>query len=255
MIISDALDQSKNVKHGFFTRQGGVSKGVLGSLNCGYGSGDDPGTVRENRNRAMSNFGLTAADLNTVYQVHSPDVAITETPWDVNDRPKADAIVTTRPDLVIGVMTADCTPVLFADADNGVIGAAHAGWRGAFGGVLENCVQVMEQQGASRNSITAVIGPCIRQPSYEVGPEFFDAFIAGQETNASYFKPSSKENHHLFDLSGYVSARLSSCDIGRIDDVAIDTYTDETRFYSYRRATHLNEADYGRGLSAIVLNG
>jgi len=255
MITSDALSKNTNVKHGFFTRQDGVSGGVLGSLNCGFGSSDDPANVVENRTRAMAKFGLTANHLNTVYQIHSPETAIADEPWALDNRPQADAIVTTQPNLAIGILTADCTPVLFADSDSGVIGAAHAGWKGAFGGVLENCVQTMENKGAKRSRITAVIGPCIHQKSYEVGPEFYETFVAAQVTNAGYFKPSANENHHYFDLPGYVMARLCACEIGGIDSIAVDTYSDESRFYSYRRATHLGEPDYGRGLSAIVLNG
>jgi polyphenol oxidase len=255
MITSNTLAGTLGISHGFFTRQGGVSSGVLSSLNCGYGASDDPDNVTENRNRAMGLLGCTAADLNTVYQVHSPDVVVADKPWAIDERPKVDAIVTRTPGLAIGIMTADCTPVLFADPQNGVIGGAHAGWKGALGGVLENCVQVMEDNGADRSSISAAIGPCIHQGSYEVGPEFREAFVNDEETNATYFQPSHRDRHFQFDLPGFVRSRLANLGLKRLDDVGIDTYGDEQRFFSYRRTTHNNEADYGRGLSAILLNG
>jgi len=255
MIVSNALAGAANIRHGFFTRQGGVSDGVLTSLNCGYGSGDVAENVTENRSRAMAMIGCTADRLNTVYQVHSPDAAVTDAAWAFDKRPKADALVTRQKNLAIGILTADCTPVLFADPENGVIGAAHAGWRGALSGVLESCVRVMEETGAERHHISAVIGPCIHQKSYEVGTEFVHAFVDADAANDRFFVPSEREGHAQFDLPEFVRSRLERLDLKQVDDVAVDTYTDEERFFSYRRATHLGEAEYGRGLSAIILNG
>jgi YfiH family protein len=253
MITSDNLDHQDALRHGFFTRRGGVSVDVLTSLNCGFGAGDRPENVRENRHRAMAKINCRAENLNTVYQIHSPHAVVAEKPWAFDNRPKADAIVTAEKNLAIGILTADCTPVLFADVENRVIGAAHAGWRGALGGVLENCVRVMEKTGAVRQQVRAVIGPCIHQKSYEVGPEFRVTFIDVNPANSRFFIPSDRQQHYRFDLPGFVRARLEDLNIGQIDDVAIDTYTDEERFFSYRRATHADEGDYGRGLSAIVM--
>ncbi len=254
MITSETLAGTGSIQHGFFTRRGGVSSGVLSSLNCGFGSNDTPENVAENRNRAMAKINCSADTLNTVYQIHSPDVVVADKAWTRDDRPKADAIITNVKNLAIGILTADCTPVLFADLETGIIGAAHAGWKGALGGVLENCVGAMESIGAKRSQITAVIGPCIHQKSYEVGPEFKSTFLDHAATNVQFFKSSERDQHSLFDLPGFVSSRLKSLNIAEVDDVAIDTYADKDRFYSYRRTTHLNEQDYGRGLSAIVLN-
>lgn len=255
MITSDTLNAITDIQHGFFTRRGGVSTGVLSSMNCGFGASDTPENVTENRDRAMKMIGSTASRLNTVYQIHSPDVVVADKGWSFDERPKADAIVTRTRNLAIGILTADCTPVLFADARNGVIGAAHAGWRGALGGVLENCIVAMESIGAERSYISAVIGPCIHQESYEVGAEFKSAFVDATPSNAAFFSPSKRDQHYQFDLPGFVKSRLSLLDLKTIDDVTIDTYADSERFYSYRRTTHNNEHDYGRGLSAIVLNG
>ena len=253
--LNNLADAGHGIRHGFFTRQGGVSSGVLSSLNCGYGSMDSSENVNENRNRAMAKIGCTADHLNTVYQIHSPDVAVADRPWSLGDRPKADAIVTSRKNLALGILTADCTPVLFADPANGVIGAAHAGWKGALGGVLENCVRVMVEQGAERRRISAAIGPCIHQQSYEVGPEFHQSFVAAMASNDRFFAPSKRDQHFQFDLPGYVRSALEKLGLQQIDDVGVDTYCDKDRFFSYRRTTHLHETDYGRGLSAIVLNG
>jgi len=253
--LNDLAGAGQGIKHGFFTRQGGVSSGVLSSLNCGYGSTDSSENVTENRNRAMAKIACTADHLNTVYQVHSPDVAVADGPWSLDDRPKADAIVTRQKNLAIGILTADCTPVLFADPENGVIGAAHAGWKGALGGVLENCVRVMVEKGADRNRISAAVGPCIHQKSYEVGPEFHQSFVAAMASNEQFFEPSKRDQHFQFDLPGYVRSLLEKLDLQQIDDVGVDTYCDKERFFSYRRTTHQHETEYGRGLSAIILNG
>jgi len=255
MITSAAFNDLSSIGHGFFTRQGGVSSGVLTSLNCGYGAADTAENVTENRNRAMAKIGSTVDRLNTVYQVHSADAVIADGAWALDDRPKADAIVTVERNLAIGILTADCTPVLFADPVNRVIGAAHAGWKGALGGVLENCVRVMEEKGAERHRISAVIGPCIHQKSYEVGAEFQRGFVDVDVSNTRFFISSERDRHFQFDLPGFVRSKLENLNLGQIDDVGLDTYVDEGRFFSYRRTTHANETDYGRGLSAIILNG
>jgi YfiH family protein len=254
MIKSETLNNTDGVQHGFFTRQGGVSSGVLSTNNCGFGASDSPENVTENRDRSMKKIGCTAEALNTVYQIHSPTAVVADEIWPLDDRPKADAIVTRNKNLAIGILTADCTPVLFADRQNGVIGAAHAGWRGALDGVLGNCVQAMESIGADRTQISAVIGPCIHQKSYEVGPEFRTAFIGVNASNAEFFVPSERDQHFQFDLPGFVKSKLACLSLNTIEDVGIDTYSDKERFFSYRRTTHLKEQDYGRGLSAIVLN-
>ncbi len=255
MITASELASNSFIKHGFFTRQGGVSDGLYHGLNCGYGSGDEAALVDENRTRAMAQLGVCREDLNTLYQIHSAHAVVAEKPWSLDERPKADAIVTCQPGLAIGIMTADCTPVLFADEQAGVIGAAHAGWRGAIGGVLETTVQAMESLGADRAQIVAAVGPCIHQESYEVGPEFRATFLESDTLYERFFIPSEKANHHLFDLPGFVMTALSMLGLKTLQNVSVDTYTDEERFFSYRRATHLEEADYGRGLSAIVLSG
>jgi len=254
MITASELNARPEIKHGFFTRQGGVSDGLYHGLNCGYGSGDEAPLVDENRTRAMAMLGVCREDLNTVYQIHSPLAVIAEKPWSLDERPKADAIVTRQAGLAIGILTADCTPVLFADTSKGVIGAAHAGWKGAIGGVLASTVQAMESLGANRAHIIAAVGPCIHQESYEVGPEFRATFLEADGGNERFFIPSETVDHHLFDLPGYVLDALSKLGLKTVQNVSVDTYTDEDRFFSYRRATHREEADYGRGLSAIVLS-
>jgi YfiH family protein len=253
MITASKLDAHVKLKHGFFTRLGGVSSGVYKGLNCGYGSGDDNSNIDQNRAIAMAKLGISSENLNTIYQVHSANVVVAQAAWSLDDRPKADAIVTNRPGLAIGIVTADCTPVLFADPKTGVIGAAHAGWKGALSGVLSKTVDQMEQLGADRNQIVAAVGPCIHQGSYEVGPEFVDKFLTKDAQNSQFFIPSSQNNHHLFDLPGFIFNKLSVLGLSVVQSVSEDTYADETKFYSYRRATHAKEADYGRCLSAIIL--
>jgi YfiH family protein len=239
------------IAHGFFSRAGGVSRGIYRGLNVGLGSDDDRAHVMENRARVSGWFAQDASRLVTVHQVHSPHVHVV-TPDNANDRPKADAIVTRTPGLVIGVLTADCGPVLFADPQAGVVGAAHAGWRGAFDGVLENTVTAMEKLGASRTRITAVLGPSISQANYEVGPEFVDRFIARDATHKTYFKPSDKLGHSKFDLRQLTLDRLraSGLEAGMVSDC---TYADEDAWFSYRRSTHRKEPDYGRQISAITI--
>jgi YfiH family protein len=253
MIIASELGLHAKLKHGFFSRQGGVSSGVYEGLNCGYGSGDDNANIDQNRSIAMAKLGASRENLNTVHQIHSANVVVAQCSWSLDDRPKADAIVTNNPGLAIGIMTADCTPVLFADPKVGVIGAAHAGWKGALGGVLLRTVEQMEQLGANRAHIVAAVGPCIHQGSYEVGPEFVDLFFNSNPQNSEFFIPSTQVNHYFFDLLGFVIHKLSALSLSVVQSVSENTYIDETKFYSYRRATHAKEADYGRCLSAIVL--
>ncbi|MGJ3261064.1 MAG: peptidoglycan editing factor PgeF [Rhodospirillales bacterium] len=255
MITADNLADAPGIKHMFFTRQGGVSDGIYASLNCGPGSSDDRARVLDNRARAMAVLDQEPANLVTVYQYHSPVVVEVREPWPVGAAPKADAMVTTTPDVVLGILTADCAPVLLADADAGVAGAAHAGWKGALGGVIDATVEMMVDAGAQRDRIAAAVGPCIQQPSYEVGTDFRSSFMEAGSANERFFAPGNVDGKYQFDLSGYVRHRLMECDVGSIEVVAVDTYTDEDRFFSYRRATHRGEPDYGRELSAIVLEG
>lgn len=255
MLHAPSLASLAGMRHAFFTRCGGVSSGIYDSLNGGVGSNDDPGNVTQNRARMASALGVDAGHFVTAYQVHSPNVAVAEKPWAASERPKADAIVTRTPGLAIGVTTADCGPVLFADEKAGVIGAAHAGWRGALTGVLEATLDAMEKLGANRNDIVAALGPMIRQPNYEVGPEFIEAFIAEGSGNERFFKPGLRSGHHLFDLPGFIESRLRYAGLGSVEDLELCTYAEPDRFYSYRRSQHRAEVDYGRHISAIVIAG
>jgi len=253
IVTSPRLSELPGLRHAFFTCEGGVSEGLYQSLNGGLGSNDDPARVHENRRRMAQALNVEPSHFLTVYQVHSPDVAIVSEPWSTEERPHADALVTRTPGLAIGITAADCGPVLFADPTARVIGAAHAGWKGAFGGVIEATLQAMETLGAHRSDIRAAIGPLIRQPSYEVGAEFVERFTATDADNARYFIPSSKADHSMFDLAGFIRARLERAGIEAIDDVGIDTYANP-RFFSYRRSTHRAEPDYGRNIHALVLD-
>ena len=252
MITSDALSSSA-IAHGFFTRQGGHSTGIFSSLNCGMGSGDDKETVARNRAVVAGEMGVGEDRLLTAYQVHSPDALVVTGPWEGDDRPRVDALVTRVPGLAIGVLTADCGPLLFADAEAGVIGAAHSGWKGALTGVTERTLAAMEGEGADRSRITAVIGPMISQAAYEVGPEFPERFVEADPGNARYFRPSSRAGHSLFDLGGYIADRLRREGVGEVVNLSLCTFGDEARFFSYRRTTHRKEKDYGRLISAIAL--
>lgn len=252
IVSSPLLDAVPGLRHAFFTRAGGVSQGIHAGLNGGVGSQDDPGHVAENRRRMASQLGVGPDRFLTAYQVHSPDVAVAETPWDVAGRPKADAIVTRVPDLAIGVTAADCGPVLFADPQARVIGAAHAGWKGALTGVLEATLSAMEALGADRGAVVAAIGPLIRQPSYEVGPEFVARFCEADAANQRFFRAAARPGHAQFDLAGFIRMRLERAGVLLIDDCGLDTYPDE-RFYSYRRSVHRGEPDYGRHVHAIAL--
>jgi YfiH family protein len=254
MIEASELKSAKTLRHGFFTRKGGHSSGLFASLNCGFGSGDDKPTVARNRAAAGENLGVMDSNLLTVWQWHSADVIVAEASWDALAPPRGDAIVTTTPGLAIAVLTADCAPLLFADEDAGVIGAAHAGWKGALAGVSDATIAVMEENGARRDRITAIIGPTISQKAYEVGPDFATQFIAETPDNADFFIPSTRARHQMFDLPAYLKRRMTQQGVGRVVDMGLCTYSDEDRFYSYRRATHRNEKDYGRQISAIVLS-
>lgn len=254
MLRSQTLNDAAGLHHAFFTREGGVSGGIYASLNCGAGSNDNPDHVQENKRRAAAQLDLPEDRLVTLYQVHSPDVAVVTEPGPIRaNRPEADAMVTRTPDVALGILTADCAPVLFADPENRVIGAAHAGWRGALKGVLENTIAAMENLGADRNRIRASIGPCIAQESYQVGAEFPEPFLKADQSAADLFRPDGEAGKHLFDLAGYVRRRLQQTAIGNIDTVDVDTYASDSLFFSYRRTCHRSEDDYGRGLSAIAL--
>jgi len=246
ILTSDALA----CQHGFFTRKGGASSGVFQGLNCGPGSSDQAEIVAINRGRVAEAMGLGSDALVTVHQVHSPDVAVVTGPLDV--RPRADAMVTATPGLGLGILTADCQPVLFADAKAGVIGAAHAGWKGAVGGVLEATLIAMEALGANRANTVAVIGPCISQAAYEVGPEFFGTFCGEDAGNARFFAAGAGDRM-LFDLPGYGLHRLREAGVGHAEWTRHCTFGDSERFYSYRRTTHAQEPDYGRLIAVIRL--
>ena len=243
------------MRHAFFTRQGGVSAGLYEGLNAGVGSRDDRAAVFENRSRAARHLGTESDRLATPYQVHGADAVPVADAWGPGLGPKADAVVTDRPGIAVGVGTADCGPVLLADAEARVVAAAHAGWKGALAGILESAVDAMERLGAERTRIVAVLGPTISADSYEVGPEFVDLLVAADPRNADFLRPSERDGHALFDLPAYIMARLRRAGIADARDMSLCTYGDEARFFSYRRATHRGEPDYGRLLSAIVLSG
>jgi polyphenol oxidase len=248
---STLLDDAKGVAHAFCGRKGGVSSGVFASLNCGPGSGDDLARVAENRTRALKT--VSARDLVTLYQIHSAEAVIADAPWTRETAPRADGMATNVPGLALGILTADCAPVLFADPDARVIGAAHAGWKGAFGGVIEATVERMLSLGARREKILACVGPSITQENYEVGPEFFDRFVEADADDQEFFDPSGKPGHWRFDLVGYVLKRIANAGVTRDDDLDRCTYALEQDLFSFRRATHRGETDYGRNLSLIAL--
>ncbi|ABG32986.1 peptidoglycan editing factor PgeF [Roseobacter denitrificans] len=243
-------DSLSPMQHGFFTRRGGASSGVFAGLNCGYGSSDQTEIVAINRKRVSDAMEVAPECLIGVHQVHSAEAATVNQPR--QDTTRADALVTATPGIAISVLTADCQPVLFADKDAGVIGAAHAGWRGALDGILEATVDAMIEQGAQRDKIIAVIGPSISQAAYEVGPEFFDTFMSQDEQYARFFAGGA-EGRMQFDLPGFGLHRLREAGIGHAEWTRHCTYADPDRFYSYRRSTHAKEADYGRLIAAIRL--
>jgi polyphenol oxidase len=253
MISADPL-KLDGVTHGFFTREGGHSAGLFSSLNCGMGSGDDRDTVMMNRALVADRLGVEPDALLSAYQVHSADAVVVTGPWpEEGERPRVDALVTRTPGVALGVLTADCGPVLFADPDARVIGAAHAGWKGALTGVTTRTLDLMEEQGAQRGRIIAVIGPMISQAAYEVGPEFPARFTEADPANARYFIASSRPGHAMFDLPRYLEDRLRAEGAGTVVNLSLCTFSDERRFFSYRRATHRREQDYGRLISAISL--
>ena len=243
------------VSHAFFTRQGGVSQGVYASLNGGVGSNDDAGAVAENRARMAAFLGAAPQNFLVPYQIHSAEALAVTQAWAEGARPRCDGLVTATPGLALGVTGADCGILLFADRRAGVIGAAHAGWKGALTGMVEALIAAMEGLGARRADISAALGPTIGAHSYEVGPEFFARFEAEEAGFARFFKPSSRPGHFLFDLPGLIEMRAERTGIGAFENLRLDTYADEARFYSYRRMTHRKEADYGRLVAGIALAG
>ncbi len=253
MLQARTLATLPGIRHAFFTREGGVSGGIYASLNGGVGSNDQADNVIENRARMAAALGVAPAHFLTPYQIHSPEVVVAERPWVPEDRPRADAVVTKIPRLAIGISTADCGPLLFADPTARVVAAAHAGWRGALGGVIGATVSAMERLGAERSRVVAALGPMIRQPNYEVGPDLMTQFVAADADNVRFFVPATRANHAMFDLAGYIRARLQSAGVVAIEDLQACTYADAARFFSFRRATHRGEPDYGRHVNAIAL--
>jgi len=249
LLRAKALD---GVAHGFLGRRGGVSEGICAGLNVGLGSTDDRAAVHENRRRAVAAVAPGAA-LATVHQVHSAEALAVTAPWPDDGRPRADGMATDRPGLALGILTADCAPVLFADREAGVVGAAHAGWKGAIGGIVEATVRRMERLGADRTRIAAAVGPCIARRSYEVDEAFLRRFVEADAENERFFSSGRREAHHQFDLEGYVVSRLAAAGLGRIEALGEDTYSQPDRFFSFRRATHAGEPDYGRQISLIAL--
>jgi len=241
------------VRHAFFTRQGGVSEGVYASLNGGVGSRDDSARVRENRSRMASRLGVAAERLLVPFQIHSADALTVAEPWAEAERPRCDGLVTTTPHLALGVTGADCGMLLFADARAGVIGACHAGWKGALAGMIEATLDAMQARGARRGDIHVALGPAIGGANYEVGPEFLERFIAAEAGYARFFAPSQRAGHSMFDLPAFIGARAAAAGIASFENLGVDTYANETRCYSYRRSVHRNEPDYGRLVSAISL--
>jgi len=252
-LTADSL-RLPGLAHGFFTRLGGVSEGLYASLNIGSGSRDAPEAVAENRSRAAAALGVAPERLAVPYQIHSSEaVAISEV-WAPAARPRCDALVTATSGLALGVTGADCGMILLADRRARVIGAAHAGWKGALAGVIEATVAAMERLGARPRDIVAALGPCIGHKSYEVGPDFAAAFAGAGDDQGRYFTPSRRAGHSMFDLNAYIAERAARAGVGRFEDLSLDTYADESRFFSYRRATHRKEPDYGRLISIIVMN-
>ena len=249
------LSAIKGVAHGFFGRVGGVSSGLYSSLNCGLGSADERERVLENRERVAAHLGTSGRQLLTCYQVHSAEAVIVERPWPPDQQPRADALVTRARGLALGALAADCAPVLFADARAGVIAAAHAGWKGALGGIMEATLVAMEQLGSRRGDIHAVVGPCIGPAAYEVGPEFEAAFIAVDPGYGAYFRRQGATGRAHFDLPQFVGDRLRAAGAGSVESAWQCTYTQRETYFSFRRTTHLRESDYGRQISAIMLTG
>jgi polyphenol oxidase len=252
-ITLGTLDGDPAIRHAFFTREGGVSKGIYASLNCGFGSRDAPRAVAENRAIAAARLGIAPDRLVSCYQVHGTAVVAVERPWHGEETPRADGMVTAVPGIALGVLAADCAPVLLADSAARVVGAAHGGWRGALAGVVEATVAAMVALGARPERIRAGIGPCIAQPSYEVGADFAATFAAGDQFSGGFFRPAERPDHFLFDLPGYIADRLVRLGLTAIERAPHDTAAEEALFFSYRRASTRGEPDYGRGLAAIAL--
>jgi YfiH family protein len=253
MIKSKALEKAGGLQHGFFTRQGGKSQGVFESLNCGYGSDEDSDIVSTNRAHAMELIGLDETSLVTAYQTHSADVVVVKNPWLPAAAPKVDGMVSNVPGIALGILTADCAPVLFSDPIAGVVGAAHAGWRGAKDGVLKATLEAMSTLGAKAHQVTAAIGPCIQQASYEVSDSFYDSFLIDNLSNEEFFCSSNRPGHKQFNLPGFIISALRQNSVENIESLNLDTYKNDDLFFSYRRATHRQEKQYGRLLSAIAL--
>jgi purine-nucleoside/S-methyl-5'-thioadenosine phosphorylase / adenosine deaminase len=252
-ILAPNLAEIAGIEHGFFTRLGGVSEGIYASLNCGPGSRDDLEHVTENRARVATVLGVDPGQFVTVFQKHSNTAAVAKKPWTRDKAPEADAIVTTVPGLAIGILSADCAPVLLCDSEARVIGAAHAGWRGALAGIVEATVEAMTGLGAEARRIRAAIGPAISQGAYEVGADYKAQFLVEEPDSESFFATDQGSGEPHFDLPGYVAERLARAGVGETLDLGVCTYYDETRLYSYRRSQHHGEDDYGRQISAIVL--
>lgn len=252
MFQIDGFDEN-GITHAFFSRRGGVSRGLYTSLNCGLGSGDDRKAVEANRARAVSALDMEPGSLFTNHQIHSTKVVVIDENSAPDEKREADALVTARRGVVIGVLAADCAPVLFAAPDDRVIGAAHAGWRGAINGVCDATVEAMIELGVRPDGITAAVGPCIGRDSYEVGPEFPRPFLEQDHANSRFFEEAPRDGHFLFDLSGYLVGRLSRLGLGQVLRLEADTCRDEANFFSYRRSCHRSEPDYGRQLAAITL--
>lgn len=252
LITSPDLSALPGIRHAYFTREGGASPGIYTSLNGGLGSQDDKANITENRARMAKVMRVTPDNLVSLYQIHSADVAIAAGPWP-GERPKADAMVTATRGVALGVSTADCGPILFADAEAGVIGAAHSGWKGAFTGIGEATLAAMEKLGARRERTIAVLGPTIGPNAYEVGPEFVARFTDAKPDDARFFRPSPRKLHAMFDLPAFIGARFTEAGVGRFIDLGLCTYSDPKRFFSYRMTTHRGEPDYGRLISAIAL--
>lgn len=250
---TSAMLEGGGIRHGFFGRQGGISQGIYESLNCGVGSDDIRDRVLHNRQLLARTLVGEDWPLITPYQIHSPTCRIVTGPWPNGEAEKCDALATATPNIILAVGSADCGPVLFADAEKRIIGAAHSGWKGAIGGVLESTIAQMEALGADRARISAVLGPTISQKSYEVGAEFRETFLRHDSENASYFAQGVKEGHFQFDLPAYIVDRLNSCGLAKVEWTGQCTYLEETAFFSYRRTTHRNEPDYGRQLAAISI--
>lgn len=252
-LTAQSLARLPGIRHGFFTREGGLSQGIYASLNCGLGSSDDPDKVGENRRRVAAALASPNAPVVTLYQTHSALAHIVTGAHDHANLPKADAVVTATPGVIAGILTADCCPVLFADPAAKVVAAAHAGWRGAVGGILEATVAEMEQAGADRSRIIAALGPCIGPAAYEVGPEFEAELLELDATNAHFFNKQTPQARPHFNLPAYVQARLGTLNLAGVEEAYECTYENESRFFSYRRSCHRKEPDYGRQISAIVV--